>query len=216
MSRVIIAGASGLIGSSLCTMLEGHKVDIVVRRPMADLPDTITQHVADPSQWPDIVAALHPEVAISCLGTTWKKSGKNAALFRSVDKDLVLAFATAAHLSGARQFITVSSVGATKATSNLCLRTKGEVEDSLALLAFDRLDIMRPGLLTGDRQNDRRLGERAGILVAPIIDRLIPRAFSRFRSIPAYSVARAIAKLVGNGTPGRFIHENEAIGSLAG
>lgn len=216
MSRVIIAGASGLIGSNLCAMLDGHKVDILVRRPIANVRDAITQHVADPSRWPDIITTLNPDVAISCLGTTWKKSGKDAAQFRAVDKDLVLAFATAAHFAGATQFITVSSVGATKDTSNLYLRTKGEVEDSLALLAFDRLDIMRPGLLTGDRQNDRRIGERAAILAAPIIDRLIPRAFSRFRSIPAFAVARAIAKLVGNGTTGRFIHENEAIGTLAG
>jgi len=216
MSRIIIAGASGLIGSNLCTLLDGHKVDILVRRPIANSSDAITQHVADPSRWPDIITALNPGVAISCVGTTWKKSGKDAAKFRAVDKDLVLAFAAATHLAGASQFITVSSVGATKDTSNLYLRTKGEVEDSLALLAFDRLDIMRPGLLTGDRQNDRRLGERAAIFAAPIIDRLIPGTYSRFRSIPAHTVARAIAKLAGSETPGRFIHENEDIGSLAG
>lgn len=216
MSNVVIAGASGLIGSALCTMLDGHKVDILVRRPVGNLPDGITQHVADPSRWPEIIAEISPDIAISCLGTTWKKSGKDAAQFRAVDKDLVLAFATASHMAGASQFITVSSVGATKETSNLYLRTKGEVEDSLSLLAFDRLDIMRPGLLTGDRQNDRRIGERAAIMAAPIIDRLIPGAYSRFRSIPAFTVARAIAKLIGNETPGRFIHENEGIGSLAG
>ncbi|WP_373475545.1 NAD-dependent epimerase/dehydratase family protein [Sphingorhabdus sp.] len=215
MSNVVIAGASGLIGSALCTILDGHKLDILVRRPVGNLPDAITQHVAEPSRWPEIIMALSPDIAISCLGTTWKKSGKDASQFRAVDKDLVLAFAMATHLAGASQFIAVSSVGATKDTGNLYLRTKGEVEDSLALLAFDRLDIMRPGLLTGDRRNDRRLGERAAIMVAPIIDRLIPGAFSRFRSIPAFTVARAIAKLVGNGTSGRFIHENEAIRSLA-
>jgi uncharacterized protein YbjT (DUF2867 family) len=216
MSKVVIAGASGLIGSNLCTMLAGHEVDVVVRNRIGELPDAITQHVADPSHWPEIVATLRPEVAISCLGTTWKKSGKDAAQFRAVDKDLVCAFATAASLAGATRFITVSSVGATKITSNLYLRTKGEVEDLLALLGFERLDIMRPGLLTGDRRNDHRVGERAAILAAPIVDRLIPRSFSRFRSIPASTVARAIAQVIDKKVPGQFIHENEAIQSLAG
>lgn len=216
MPRVIIAGASGLIGSTLCTMLGGHEVHILLRRPMDDLPESITQHVAETARWPEIIAGLNPDIAISCLGTTMKKSGRDAAQFRAVDKDLVLAFATAANLAGARHFITVSSVGATADTKNLYLRTKGEVEDALTLLAFERLDIIRPGLLTGDRQNDPRAGERAAIMLSPVIDRLIPRAFSRFRSIPASTVAQAIAELVGNGTPGRFIHENEAIRALAG
>jgi len=98
---------------------------------------------------------------------------------------------------------------------NLYLRTKGEVEKALTDLAFDRLDIIRPGLLTGERINDLRPAEQAAMLFSPIIDRLIPDRFSRFRSISAQTVARAIAKLVGNRAYGKFIHENDAIHALA-
>ena len=34
---------------------------------------------------------------------------------------------------------------------NFYLRTKGETEDGLRALGFERLDILRPGLLTGER-----------------------------------------------------------------
>ena len=213
--RVVIAGASGLIGRNLTHLLSGFDTHILVRSSVSGVSDDIDQHVAAPGSWPEIIASLRPDVAISCLGTTIKKSDNDEKLFRAVDHDLVLAFAASSHSSGAGQFIAVSSTGAALKSRNLYLRTKGEVEKALTDLAFDRLDIIRPGLLTGERINDLRPAEQAAMLFSPIIDRLIPDRFSRFRSISAQTVARAIAKLVGNRAYGKFIHENDAIHALA-
>lgn len=216
--QVVLAGASGLIGGKVVTLLSSADLEVHVptRRILEIMPPGSIQHIADPAEWPERIAELKPDVAISCLGTTWNKSGKNEAAFRAVDYDLVLAFAAAAQKAGVRHMISVSSVGASAKSAGFYLRTKGETEEGLRQLGFDRLDILRPGLLTGERGGERRLGERIGILVSPLTDTFLHGAFRRYRSIDSQIVARAIAALAIVGGQGEFIHENDAMTALAG
>lgn len=217
-TEMLLAGASGLIGGKVVALLSGADVEVHVptRRLLEIMPPGTVQHIADPAEWPDRIAGLNPEVAISCLGTTWNKSGKSEAAFRAVDFDLVLAFASAARKAGARHMISVSSVGASAKSAGFYLRTKGETDEGLKHLAFERLDILRPGLLTGERGGERRLGERIGIMVSPLTDALLHGSFRRYRSIDSRIVAKAIANLAICGGQGDFIHENVAIATLAG
>lgn len=216
--QILLAGASGMIGGKVVTLLSSADIEVHIptRRLLEILPPGTVQHIADPADWPQRIAGLNPDVAICCLGTTWNKSGKNEAAFRAVDLDLVLAFAAAARKAGARHVISVSSVGASAKSAGLYLRTKGEAEEGLKHLGFERLDILRPGLLTGERGGERRFGERIGILVSPFTDALLHGPLRRYRSIDSRSVARAIYNLAIGGGQGEFIHENDAIATLAG
>lgn len=211
---VLLAGATGLVGRQVYAAI-GAETHILSRKPLDGLPDNVAQHVADPAKWPEIVAGLKVDVAISCLGTTWKKSGRDTAAFRAVDHDLVLAFAVAAKLAGAKHFITVSSVGASARARGFYLRTKGETEDALAAMEFARLDILRPGLLLGARTGDPRLAEGFGMILSPLTNLLTPQRYSKFKAIPAVTVAAAIAHLITETTKGHFVHENDAICAFA-
>jgi uncharacterized protein YbjT (DUF2867 family) len=213
---VLLAGASGLTGRHVLAQLQEAELHILVRKHLDGVSPDIIQHISDPAEWPGIIGGLKLDVAISCLGTTWKKSGRNASVFRAVDHDLVLAVAAASKAAGAGHFISISSVGASSGASGLYLRTKGETEDALAKMGFDRLDILRPGLLLGERSNDPRLAERLGMIISPLTDMLTPRRYSKFRAISAQTVARAIKQLVQETSAGRFINENDAIHALAG
>ena len=216
--QLILAGASGLIGRKVVSLLAGFgfEVHVLTRRILDDMPTGITQHVANIAEWPDRIAGLKPDVAISCLGTTWNKSGRSEAAFRAVDLELVLAFAAAAQKAGARHMISVSSVGASAKSAGFYLRTKGEAEDGLKQLGFERLDFLRPGLLVGERGGERRLGERVGIMLSPLTDALLHGPLTRYRSIDSQAVALAIANLAANGGQGTFIQENDAITALGG
>lgn len=217
MTQVVIAGASGLIGQQAAEFLaaDGIKVHALLRRQSDELSPNVTQHVAPSEDWASIIAGLSLDVAISCLGTTMRTAGSRDA-FRAVDHDLVLAFAKAARDSGAWHMISVSSVGAMPASSSFYLRTKAEVERELQTLKFGRLDIIRPGLLTGGTRSDSRPGESVAIMLSPLTDRLMLGSLSRYRSTPSAKVARAIAALVAGTGQGRFIHENDEINALAG
>ena len=208
--RILLVGATGLVGSAVAA--GPLPLTILARRaPEAAHHEVI---VAPSEQWPEVIAARQSAVLVSCLGTTIRQAGSRAA-FRAVDHDLVLASARAAREAGAVQMIAVSSVGASAGSANFYLRTKGEVEDGLRALGFDRLDLLRPGLLTGARAGPPRLGEGLAMLAAPLTDALLHGGLRRYRSIAAESVARAILALAGRGEPGAHVHENDAIRALA-
>jgi uncharacterized protein YbjT (DUF2867 family) len=216
-SKIIIAGGSGLVGKQVADQMarNGYDVHLVSRRPSAQSMPNLHEHVAPSDDWPAIVARIKPAVAISCLGTTIRTAGSRAA-FKAVDHDLVLAFAEASHKAGAQHFITVSSVGVIPASSNFYLRTKAEMEQGLRNIGFQRLDIMRPSLLTGGKRDAHRPGEALGILLSPLVDRLMIGSMRRFASTPSHLLAQAIAALADTPDGGVFIHENDSIRARAG
>jgi uncharacterized protein YbjT (DUF2867 family) len=217
--KIVVAGATGLIGRQVVeelAALEKVEVDAVMRSDPGNLPPDCWVHALPTDSWDATVVGIRPNVAICCLGTTWSKAGKTETAFRAVDLDLVLQFAKAAREAGALHMIAVSSVGADSGSSNFYLRTKGQAEGGLTAIDFPRLDILRPGLLTGGHRNDSRIGERLGIILSPLSDALLHGSLRRYRSIPSEKVAQAICTLALAGGNGRHIHTNDAIRALAG
>ena len=212
--RIALVGASGLIGTSLIKLAVGRsdiRVIAVARRELV-LPPGARMEVllAEPAHWADAIAAANADVLVCALGTTWRKAGKDEAAFRAVDETLVLACAAAAKAAGIRQMITVSSVGADPAASNFYLRVKGETEQKLGKVGLQRLDILRPGLLRGPRA-ERRRGERLAMIVSPLADLALHGDYTKYRSIKAEVVARAIVGLLREKMAGRFVFEHDAI-----
>jgi uncharacterized protein YbjT (DUF2867 family) len=214
MSEALVVGATGLIGRAVIDAFGDQRGTVVARRPVEGLAPHHSERVAPPENWPDIIAAEKPAVLICCLGTTIRQAGSQAA-FRAVDHDLILSVARGARQGGTAHVIVVSSVGASAKAGNFYLRTKGETEDALRGLGFDRLDLIRPGLLLGERPGPPRLGEGLATIAAPLADALLHGSFRRYRSIPGATVAAAIARLAGQGGSGVHIHENDAIRALA-
>lgn len=212
MTKILLTGATGLIGAEVTANIK-EPLRILGRRPKAGL-GLATEIVAGPQQWPEVIARERPEILISCLGTTRRKAGSNEA-FAAVDRDLVLEVAKAAKQAGTPQMITISSVGADADSNNFYLSVKGQAEDGLQALGFDRLDILRPGLLRGNR-DEHRPGESLALMIAPLVDSLIPHRWSRYRSISAHEVGQAIIALTSKREQGKFIHENDSIIALAG
>jgi len=213
MSDALIVGATGMVGRAVVAH-STTPLTIIARREMAGVPSLHKVIIASSDRWADIIAAEKPSVLISCLGTTIRQAGSQDA-FRAVDHDLVLSVARAARAGGAAHMIAVSSVGAASKAGNFYLRTKGETEDGLRALGFDRLDLLRPGLLTGNREGPPRLGEGIAIIAAPLMDALLHGSLRRYRSVPGEVVARAIVALTVQGGTGVHFHENDAIRALA-
>lgn len=213
MARIAMIGTTGLVGRSLGPLLveRGHQLLVVGRRPSRVAG--AREAIGPLEQWPAVLADEALDVAISTLGTTWRKAGSWPA-FEAVDRTAVAEFARAARRAGARQMVAVSSVGADRAARNPYLALKGRMEADLQSLGFERLDILRPGLLVGARGADRRLGERLGILLSPVVNPLLAGRLSRYRSIPAARVAEAIAALAGAAGGGARIHHNRDIAAL--
>lgn len=212
--RVLLAGATGLVGGLLLKRLEALEtvtsIDLVGRRAVDGAGPKVTQHIGTIAEWPGLAGETRPDVAISALGTTLRQAGSEDAFF-AVDHDAVVAVARAVGGAGARHFMMVSSVGAHAGSRNFYLATKGKAESAVQAVGFDRLDVFRPGLLRGNRGGERRIAEQIGILVSPLTDLITPRVLDHYRSIAADNVAGAMAAFAGNDTPGMFVHENRAM-----
>ena len=214
MPEALIVGATGLIGRAVIERFGNAPVTVLARRDVEELAPHHKQLIIPSDRWPEAIAAQKPTVLICCLGTTIRQAGSQEA-FRAVDHDLVIAAASAAKRAGTPHMIAVSSVGAAAKSGNFYLRTKGQTEDDLRALGFDRLDLIRPGLLRGDRPGSQRLGEGIATIAAPLTDALLHGSFRRYRSISGDTVAAAIVALAGHGGSGAHIHENDAIRALA-
>lgn len=211
--RIVMTGASGLVGGLLLPRLAGHSVTLVGRRGVPNPPPEVVQLIGPVERWPALVGKSAHDVAICCLGTTIRVAGSQPA-FAAVDRDAVIAFAEATKAAGARQFLMITSVGASAGARNFYLKTKGEAEAGVISVGFDRIDLFRPGLLRGNRQGTSRPGEGIMMAISPITDLLTPHVLDQYRSIAADSVAGAMAACVGASEGGVHIHENRDILSL--
>lgn len=149
------------------------------------------------------------DVGFCCLGTTKAKAGTSG--FVRVDHDYVLNAASIAKNQGCKHFSLISTMSANKNSSMLYTRTKGQVEEALKVLHFDRASVYRPAVLMCDRQESRPGEAVARVMLKPI-SFLFPTAIT----IPVETLSRAmINNAIGPGE--KFeVYENKAIHQLAG
>ncbi|MFB0584092.1 NAD(P)H-binding protein [Aeromonas salmonicida] len=208
MSQILIAGASGLIGTALVRQLDPvHSLTLLCRKAGAPQP---RHHwlPADFEQLADLDLPSPVDIAFCCLGTTRKQAGSDDA-FRRVDHDYVLAFAKLARRHGCQRLIVVSSLGANPRSPALYPRTKGQMEQALLAQSWPRLAIVRPAMLLGNRQPPRR-SEQFFQALYPLLRPLLIGKLRRWRAIDASQVAHAMIVL-GQQESGVEVVENERL-----
>jgi uncharacterized protein YbjT (DUF2867 family) len=207
---LLLAGGTGLVGRSLLELAKSRQIPIttVGRRITGDVENEL---VVDFAAMPTLPSS---DIAICTLGTTMADAGSKSA-FKAVDFDAVMAFARAAKQSGVRHFLVVTAVGADIESRAFYSRIKGAVEIELTTVGFDRLDIVRPGLLLGKRQS-RRLIEQVLQGLSPAIAVITRGPWARYASISAEQVAGALLALSHETSPGVFYHQSPELQCLGG
>lgn len=156
--KTFVLGATGETGKELIKALVSNeafsKITIIGRRKI-DLEEdkfrNVKQEVVDFEKLEEYVPIFEGfDIGYCCLGTTKGKSGSSG--FVKVDRDYVLKAAQIAKQGGCQQFHLLTSQGSNKNSWFLYPRTKGEVEEGVAQLGFEKLVIYRPGLLLCDRE----------------------------------------------------------------
>jgi uncharacterized protein YbjT (DUF2867 family) len=203
MTKILLAGATGLVGShALTLLLADDRVSQLVaptRRPLPPHPKLVNP-LTDSASLPSDAPWWAVDGGICAIGTTRAKAG-SAAAFRAIDRDYVLAIARHARTAGARRFAHTSSMGANPRAPLFYSRTKGEAEAEISRLGFPSLTIVRPGLLGGNRNEHRPMEqamERLLRIAAPILP---PVA----RISPAITVAHLLVEAALTGPDGTRI-----------
>ena len=222
MDRVVIAGASGVVGSRVLHHLllrkDVERVMAIGRRPLPSQDARLLSIVANLQDRADMARQMPygATVAICCLGTTMRKAGSRDA-FREVDLDAVLAFAETALASGARRFVLVSSLGADRPRGNFYLETKAAAERGVARLGFPQVRIVRPSFIDDEgRRDEYRPAERLALPLARVVFGLVGRT-SRYAPIRADVLARAIVRLAFDDNPAPALAvESDRLHALGG
>lgn len=211
MPHAIIAGSTGLIGKALAVALAGSDIQVTLLSRRDFEPTHAHQQILKTNFDPLLLpASKHPDDVVYCaLGTTIKKAGSQAA-FTAVDLDLVVKVANAAHDAGYRTFAVVSSLGTTPTTRNFYLKTKARMEAAVSEVGFDRVIIIRPSLLLGDRE-EFRFGEKAGEVLSKVISPVLVGRLKRYRPVQASAVARALIQEATGSEPGIHVVESDVI-----
>ncbi|WP_312510392.1 NAD(P)H-binding protein [Chryseobacterium culicis] len=171
--KALVIGATGATGKDLVNQLlndkEFDEVDIFVRKPVDIQNEKLKVHVVNfekPDEWKDKVKG---DVAFSCLGTTLKDAGSKEAQ-KKVDFDYQYEFAKAAKENEVEDYILVSAYGANPQSKIFYSKMKGELEEAVKQLHFNKITIFKPGML--ERKDSERTGEVLGSRIIKFANKL--------------------------------------------
>lgn len=168
--KLLLLGATGLVGSRVLDLaLADPRVTAVVaptRRPLSSHPRLVAP-VVNFDNLPEDPLIWAADAVICALGTTMKAAGSRDA-FRLVDHDYPLDMARRAKVHGARSFVLNSAKGADLKSLFFYSRVKGETERDILALGFERIVIVRPGLIDGPRPEPRPMEQWAGRVLSAL------------------------------------------------
>ncbi|MBI2733770.1 MAG: NAD(P)H-binding protein [Aquabacterium sp.] len=217
-ARVLLAGASGLVGKQALLQLLADpmvaEVRALVRRALMPADLLGPNHAAVPGR--DKLRICHANFerleahadwfdvdwVFCALGTTIRQAGSQPA-FRQVDFDYPLQMAQLAKAQGATRFMLVSALGASARSKVFYSRTKGELEEAIKAIGFAHVSVARPSFLAGDRA-EHRLGEGMALKLGFLMP-------ARYKPVRDAQVAAGLLASARAGRPGWHVLDNIAL-----
>lgn len=216
MKTALIIGATGLVGKQCLYQLleekEYIRVVALVRKEMTIKHHKLEQVLVNFDELEKYEQAMNVDDVFCCLGTTIAVA-KTQENFRKVDYDYPLNIAELALKNGAKQFMLVSSMGASKSSSIFYSRVKGELEESIAKLGYSSFHVFRPSMLIGERK-EFRLGEVIGKYVFKVVGPLMQGPLAKYRAVKGIVVAKAMVRTAIKNITGNHIHLSDEIQKL--
>lgn len=212
----IVFGGTGLTGSALVNELIQNMrytaIKVFTRHDLDIEHIKVIENrvnVENPGEYGELIKG---DDLFICLGTTMRKAG-SVKKVEKIDRDLPVEIARIALLNGVKNIAVVSSLGAKASSSNYYRRIKGEMEQLVLSMEFERKVIARPSILLGKR-NETRVFESAGKQLIKALGFMLTGKMRKYRGIRASDVARAMVKAI-NESGGREIYESDELADLA-
>ena len=217
MKIALLIRATGLVGDYLLRQLltddRFTTIKVFTRRPTGyQNPSKLEEHLIDfdePEKWQHLLVG---DVLFSTLGTTLQQAGSQSAQYK-VDFTYQFRTAEAAAQNGVVTYVLVSSASADPDAFVFYTRMKGELERSIKRLPFQRIRIIQPGMLAGNRR-EPRLAERIALPLAALVAR-VP-GLAPYRPIHGREVAQAMINAALDEKPGVQVDSLEGVFKRAG
>ena len=191
--KILVAGSTGLVGKTLITdFLQDHEVIAISRRPFK-FPNNVKQELIDFNKDFSLKPADHFFI---CLGYPLElldliyMRDRIKPKFEEVDFGLVIKLAKMALDVGIKDISVISSVMADKNSLNHYLKIKGEMEEEIKKLSFNKINIFRPSHLLGERENKIGLDVQIFEKVTNIFGQVLPSQLKDFKNVEARTLAK--------------------------
>ncbi len=217
MKTALLFGSTGLVGGHVLNYLIQNpnysKIKLFVRS-FTEINDPKIEIIkTDFDNLNKYAEDIKGDECFFCIGTTKKKSpDKNE--YQKIELDIPKKIAQIAKSNLVKSFFFVSSGYANPKSSGEYLKFKGLVEEEIKNLNFDKIGIMRPSFLLGERQEER-FGEKFGIIIFKLLTPILIGPFRKMRPIQSEIVAKAMIKLA-NENIDRSVFESNEISNLVG
>jgi uncharacterized protein YbjT (DUF2867 family) len=209
-----VTGATGLVGTQLVSLLLDNKsfekVRVFVRRDTGIQHPKLEQQIVDFRKKETWAKKLTGDVLFSTLGTTRKEAGGKKKQYE-IDFTFNLHFARQARENGIKNYVLVSSAGASSDSKFFYARMKGELDDAVIHLGFRNPVILRPSVLKGDRKEKRPMED----LFIPVTEFVTRFIFKKYRPIEAETVAQAMINAALGRNGNKIIWEADEVFELA-
>ncbi len=211
--KALIIGATGATGKDLVNVVlndqQYTEVVTFVRRPGGITHPKLTEIITDFDNLEKVSAHIYGDVCFSCLGTTLKDAGSKDKQWY-IDYEIPLAFVTIARKNNVHSMVLLSAYGATPDSNVFYSRMKGQLEEAIDKLSFDKYIIFKPGMLL--RKDTDRIGERVAGTVLNVLNSI--GLFRKFHPLATSILAEKLAKAPAVLPVGKHIIELDQIFSF--
>lgn len=191
----IVIGATGATGKELVKLLlddeDFQKVKIFIRRDDDLNHPKLEKFIVDFDQIENWKNDVRGNVLFSALGTTLKQAGSEDAQ-RKVDFSYQFETAKVAAENGVENYVLVSSTGADPKSFFFYPRMKGELEEAVKALDFQKIHIFQPGILERNI-DDNRLFENLGLTAIKTLNSI--GLFKSQKPMPVKILAEKMIKI---------------------
>ena len=209
----IILGATGLTGSLLLKRLikddSYSKIKLFSRSKSEIESHKIEEFIGDILELENFTTNFTGDVVFCCIGTTKAKT-KDQEKYKAIDYGIPLTAAKLAKQKNINTFIVISSMGANAKSSIFYNRTKGEMEDAVLSQEIEHTHILRPSLITGNRNENRTL-ENIGGAIFKALGFLMIGPLKKYKAIDANSIAKAMVNLDKTKPPQQILESDEIV-----
>ena len=211
MKTALIFGSSGLVGKNLLNQVINNsnysKIKIFVRSS-PDISDRKIEIIKTDFKDLEIIKNLITgDDCFFCIGTT-KKNSPDKSEYRRVELDLPKKIAQISKSNNVKSFIFVSSGFADPKNSGNYLKFKGLVEEEIKSLNFEKIGILRPSFLLGNRK-EKRVGEKIGIFIFKLLSPIFVGPIKKMKPIHSEKVAKAMIKIANEDIQKTIFESNE-------
>ena len=216
MKTALLFGSSGLVGSHVLSQLISNnnysKIKLFARSTINVSDPRIEIIQTDFKNLENHREDIKGDDCFFCIGTT-KKNSPDKNEYKRVELEVPKQVAQIAKSNSVNSFVFISSGYADPKSSGDYLKFKGEVEEELKRLNFQKLGIMRPSFLLGDRK-EKRIGEKIGIFVFKLLSPLFLGPLKKMKPIHSATVAKAMITITQNKVS-KTIFESDEIADLS-